>query len=190
MIDSKPALITALQSGATPKYLYFWNYHPSRDGSITKTCFAQWWEGSPFFADNVIYPTAEHFMMAGKARLFDDTAILADIITATHPRQAKDLGCKVKNFDPVVWEKYCRSIVVEGNYYKFTQNAALRKFLLDTGDRVLVEASPVDAIWGIGLSEEDAEVTPPDKWPGENLLGFALMVVRDRIRNLAATTSI
>jgi ribA/ribD-fused uncharacterized protein len=90
----------------------------------------------------------------------------------------------VKNFDPAVWEKYCRSIVVEGNYYKFTQNADLREFLLGTGDRVLVEASPVDPIWGIGLSAEDAEGTPPDKWPGENLLGFALMVVRDRIRNL------
>ncbi len=123
-------------------------------------------------------------MMAEKARLFDDPAILADIITATHPKQAKDLGRKVKNFDPVVWEKYCRSIVVEGNYYKFTQNAALREFLLGTGDRILVEASPVDAIWGIGLSAEDAAVTPPDQWPGENLLGFALMVVRDRIRNL------
>jgi ribA/ribD-fused uncharacterized protein len=184
MLDSKTALITAIQSGATPKYLYFWNYHPSRDGSITETCFAQWWEGSPFFADNVIYPTAEHFMMAGKARLFDDTAILADIITATHPRQAKELGRKVKNFDPAVWEKYCFSIVVEGNYYKFTQNAALRKFLLDTGDRVLVEASPVDAIWGIGLAADDPKVMQPELWPGENLLGFALMVVRERLRNL------
>ena len=65
-----------------------------------------------------------------------------------------------------------------------------KDFLLGTGDRILVEASPVDPIWGIGLSAEDAEVTPPDKWPGENWLGFALMVVRDRIRNLSATTSI
>ncbi|MBE9033297.1 NADAR family protein [filamentous cyanobacterium LEGE 11480] len=182
MINSKATLIQAIQSGTNPEYLCFWGHRPAKDGSITKSCFSQWW-ASPFFADGCVYPTAEHYMMAEKARLFDDRIMAGEILKATNPKEVKALGRKVKGFDQTVWEKYCCSIVVEGNYHKFNQNSALQKFLLDTGDKILVEASPVDKIWGIGLAEDDAQATVPEQWPGSNLLGFALMVVRDRIRN-------
>jgi ribA/ribD-fused uncharacterized protein len=81
-----------------------------------------------------------------------------------------------------MWNQHRREIVMAGNYQKFTQNTALREFLLTTGDRVLVEASPLDKIWGIGLAADHVDAPQPEKWPGLNLLGFALMQVRDRIR--------
>ena len=73
-------------------------------------------------------------------------------------------------------------MILNGNYAKFTQNEALRQFLLSTGDSVLVEASPYDTIWGIGIDPENPNVQDPRQWRGQNLLGFALMEVRDEIR--------
>ncbi len=128
-------------------------------------------------------------MMAEKARLFDDRIMLEKIIQAATPKDAKLLGRSVSGFDAAIWEQHRSTIVIEGNYYKFTQNSALQKFLLATGDRVLVEASPVDRIWGIGLAEADPHASEPGKWAGLNLLGFALMEVRDRLRNLDETSS-
>ena len=72
--------------------------------------------------------------------------------------------------------------MVKGNLHKFQQNEDLGKFLLATGDKVLVEASPVDAIWGIGLAQDHEDALLPSKWRGPNLLGYALMTVRDLIR--------
>jgi ribA/ribD-fused uncharacterized protein len=166
------------------KYLFFWGHQPTRDGlrndSVTKTCFSQWFEAG-FDIDDIHYPTAEHYMMAEKARLFADEEIRSKILTVQHPKQAKDYGRKVRNFDPTLWEKQRLSIVVEGNLAKFEQNLQLRTFLLGTGDRVLVEASPVDKIWGIGLAADHPDAMFPEKWPGLNLLGIALMEVRSRI---------
>lgn len=123
-------------------------------------------------------------MMAEKARLFDDRIMLGKIMQAPTPKDAKLIGRSVSGFDAAIWEQHRSAIVIDGNYYKFTQNAALQKFLLETGDRILVEASPVDRIWGIGLAEDDPNATVPEKWPGLNLLGFALMAVRDRLRHV------
>ena len=88
----------------------------------------------------------------------------------------------MRNFDEALWTEHRASIVFDGNLAKFSQNAALASFLLDTKDRVLVEASPVGRIWGIGLAEDDKNVANPERWRGLNLLGFALMRVRDRLR--------
>lgn len=120
-------------------------------------------------------------MMAEKARLFGDKASEQSILVAETPDQAKSLGRKVSGFSSDVWEQHRFEIVVDGNLHKFTQRPELTRFLVSTGNKVLVEASPVDAIWGIGLSEDDARVTNPLEWPGENLLGFALMRVRDQL---------
>lgn len=96
----------------------------------------------------------------------------------------KTLGRKVRNFDEVVWNEVKYSIVLNGNYLKSTQNPELREYLLATGDRVLAEASPYDGIWGIKMGKSDENAFNPLKWRGENLLGFALMEVRDEIRRV------
>ncbi len=117
-------------------------------------------------------------MMAEKARLFGDRATLQKILTVQHPRAAKELGREVQDFQPHIWDAQRFEIVVRGNLAKFSQNSSLKQFLIDTGDRVLVEASPVDKIWGTGLAADSPDAERPDKWPGLNLLGFALMAVR------------
>lgn len=120
-------------------------------------------------------------MMAGKARLFQDEATLAEILASREPKKAKELGRGVKGFVDSVWKAHCRRLVTEGNLDKFGQNLELKEFLLSTGSAVLVEASPYDRIWGIGLGEADPRAQHPGTWQGENLLGFALMDVRGQL---------
>lgn len=163
------------------KFLFFWGHQPNKDGSISKTCFSQWWLSS-FEVDKVIYKTAEHWMMAKKAELFNDNEILTKIIKANSPAEAKKLGREVKNYNDTVWLANRYGIVKQGNYHKFSQNADLKKFLINTKNRILVEASPVDPIWGIGMAGDHKDVLNPEKWRGLNLLGFALMEVRDELK--------
>lgn len=163
------------------KFLFFWGHQPNNDGSISKTCFSQWWLSS-FEVDKVIYKTAEHWMMAKKAELFKDDAVLQKILQAKSPAEAKKFGREVKNYNETLWLAARFDIVKEGNYHKFSQNPELKTFLLNTKDRVIVEASPVDAIWGIGMAGDHKDVMNPKKWKGLNLLGFALMEVRDELK--------
>ena len=125
------------------KYLYFWGHRPTPSGELSGSCLSQWWP-SPFEVDGVRYATAEHWMMASKARLFGDDEIAAHIVAAPHPDKAKLLGRRVRGFDQQRWEAHRFDVVVAGNRAKFTQHPDLRDFLLGTGDQVLVEASPVD----------------------------------------------
>ena len=118
-------------------------------------------------------------MMAEKARLCKDEATLEKILAAKSPAQAKALGRTITGFDSTLWDTHKSDIVTTGNLHKFSQHEALRGFLLSTGNRVLVEASPVDRVWGIGLAGNDAHIGNPLKWKGENRLGYALMEVRD-----------
>jgi ribA/ribD-fused uncharacterized protein len=173
-------LLRALDEGATAKYLLFWGHQPNSDGSVGKGCFSQWFEAS-FEIDGQRYLTAEHFMMAEKARLFGDGQTRSRVLACRSPAQAKTLGRAVQGFDDVIWEQARVDIVVRANQAKFSQNASLRDYLLATGDRVLVEASPMDRIWGIGLAATDAQALDPRTWRGLNLLGFALMEVRARL---------
>ncbi|AKA69712.1 NADAR family protein [Clostridium scatologenes] len=168
------------QKGKRIKYLFFWGHQPSTDGSITKTCLSQWWKAN-FVIDGYTYCCMEQYMMAEKARLFKDNETLDEIMKSSHPKQMKTLGRKVKNFDEELWIKSRYSIIVKGNDAKFTQNENLKEFLIQTKDRVLVEASPYDRIWGIGMSKDDYNIENPLYWKGLNLLGFALMEVRDKI---------
>ena len=117
-------------------------------------------------------------MMAEKARLFGDAEREAAILAAAHPEQAKALGRQVRGFDHATWLAHRDRIVEVGNRHKFTQNPAEQGWLLGTGDRVLVEASPVDRIWGVGWAPDRPEARDPLQWRGENRLGFALMRVR------------
>ncbi|MFF9206831.1 MULTISPECIES: NADAR family protein [unclassified Streptomyces] len=180
-IDSREALVRAVHAGARIKYLHFWGHRPRPDGRVGASCLSQWWP-SPFVVDGVRYATAEHWMMAAKARLFGDAEAERRALAARSPAQAKKEGRLVRGFDEAVWARERFGIVVEGSVHKFTAHADLREFLLNTGDRVLVEASPVDRVWGIGLAADDEAATRPDSWRGPNLLGFALMEARRRLR--------
>ncbi|WP_237694098.1 NADAR family protein [Streptomyces sp. SID2888] len=180
-IDGREALLSEVRAGARIKYLHFWGHRPRRDGRVGADCLSQWWP-APFTVDGVEYATAEHWMMASKARLFGDTEAQDEVLRAAHPALAKKAGRLVRGFDEGAWERERFAIVVEGSVHKFAAHAAPRAFLLGTGDRVLVEASPVDRVWGIGLAADDERAAEPESWRGSNLLGFALMEARERLR--------
>lgn len=161
-----------------PELLLFYG-HKVTD-PVTETCLSQWYP-CQFEVDSMKYTSAEQYMMAEKARLFGDEKIRAEILRTSDPRKCKALGRKVKNFDKAVWDKRKENIVRNGNFEKFMQNSALRSFLLSTGDKVLVEASPTDRVWGIGLGKNNPDALDPKKWRGQNLLGFILMAVRNEM---------
>jgi hypothetical protein len=118
-------LCDRLAAGASVKYLFFWGHRPSQDGSITKTCLSQWFE-CPFQIDGIRYRTAEHFMMAEKARLFGDSKYLDRILTAPTPGAAKALGRSIRGFDEDRWNEHRSEIVVTGNLAKFSQNSPVK----------------------------------------------------------------
>ncbi|GKQ36823.1 NADAR family protein [Streptomyces sp. A012304] len=180
-IDGLEALVRQVRAGARIKYLHFWGHRPLPDGRLGASCLSQWWP-SPFVVEGVTYATAEHWMMAGKARLFGDAEGERRVLAADHPSQAKKAGRLVRGFDEATWERERFRIVVEGSVHKFGSDPRLREFLLNTGERVLVEASPVDRVWGIGLAADDEAAGDPERWRGPNLLGFALMEARERLR--------
>ena len=165
------------------EFCFFWQHHPAKNGKISKSCFSQWWQ-SDFQYDGERFCCMEQCMMLGKAKLFQDHEIQEKIRASTDPKEIKALGRAVRGFDERLWDTVKYPLIVSGNYHKFTQNAELRHFLLSTGDSVLVEASPYDRIWGIGLPADDPRAKDPSQWQGINLLGFALMEVRDEIRRV------
>ncbi|MCP4214359.1 MAG: NADAR family protein [bacterium] len=176
-IYSLEQLKQAVQKGKRYKYLFFWSHRPQPDGRIGPSCFSQWWP-SVFTVEGVHYPFAEHWMMAEKARLFNDRETCNRIIDAGSPAQAKKFGREVKGFNQQTWDAHCFDIVVRANFHKFNQDPGLKEFLVNTGKRVIVEASPRDRIWGIGLEARHPDAENPLKWRGANMLGFALMKVR------------
>lgn len=165
-------------SGKRPRYLMFWGHTAKDKGGVGASCLSQWFSAS-FKVEGVHYATSEHFMMAEKARLFGDEETFEEIIKAPSPGAAKALGRKVRGFDNDLWCAERFQIVVRGNTAKFSQNEELGEYLLGTKKRVLVEASPPDRVWGIGLAFDDERSHNPFQWRGLNLLGFALMGARD-----------
>lgn len=140
----------------------------------------QWYE-SPFTENNITYSCTEQYMMAKKALLFGDTTIYSRIMSTSDPEKMRKLGRQIKGFDQSVWDAEKYEIVYQGNLLKFSQNPELRDWLLGTAPKTLVEASPFDGIWGVKMKAQDSEIQDPKKWRGQNLLGFALMEVRDVI---------
>ena len=161
-----------------PEILLFYG-HKTTD-EITEMCLSQWYP-CEFEAEGTKYTSAEQYMMAEKARLFGDEEIRAQILKTSDPAICKKLGRKVRNFNQEKWNKNRENIARKGNFYKFSQNAKLREFLLSTGDKILVEASPRDRIWGIGMGKSNPDALDPAKWRGRNLLGFAIMAARKKI---------
>ena len=170
-------LAAALRDGEQPDWLMFWGHRPEPDGRVGISCLSQWYPAA-FTVEGTVYPSAEHFMMCAKARVFQDDNTEASILNAATASEAKRLGRRVRGFDEITWAEHREMAVLIGNVAKFHQNPALGGFLAATGTRVLVEASPYDQIWGIGLRASDPRATDPDRWQGLNLLGFTLMQVR------------
>lgn len=179
-IRSVEELVASTRQGQRPKYLFFWGHTPPASGAIGPYVLSQWFP-SPFEVDGERFATAEHWMMVGKARLFGDHEAAAEILAAPSPAQAKNLGRTVRGYNDAVWEQHRFDIVARGSEAKFASTPELRSYLAGTGRRVLVEASPHDRIWGIGLTGDDPAAANPETWRGLNLLGFALMEARSRL---------
>ncbi len=179
-VRSVEELHCLVEQGGRPKYLFFWGHRAKNKNVIDKSCFSNWFPAK-FEIDGLKYFSTEHHMMAQKAKLFRDEECLQKILKASSPAEAKSLGRKVKNFSENIWFHKRFQIVVAGNLAKFSQNPDFRDFLLTTKNRILVEASPVDKIWGIGLAADDKKIENPRLWKGLNLLGFALMEVRKQL---------
>lgn len=125
------------------------------------------------------YNCVEQYMMAEKARIFGDDDTRLDILNSLNPREQKELGRKVVGFNAVYWSELSRNVVYKGCFYKFSQNDELLKVLLETKGTLLVEASPYDKIWGIGLGLDNPLKDDPKNWKGQNLLGEVLTEIRD-----------
>ena len=158
-------------------FVLFWG-HEDRGKGLTKVCLSQWYQ-CPFVVEGQYYNCAEQYMLAEKARIFGDEEIRQQILAEYSQMAMKKLGRKVRDYDDEIWKEIRFDVVVKGNIAKFSKNEKLLDFLLSTDNKILVEASPKDTVWGIGLDESSPEAIQPRKWIGENLLGFALMEVRD-----------
>jgi ribA/ribD-fused uncharacterized protein len=152
-------------------FLFFWG------GTYSQWC------PSDFTIEGIVYNTCEQYMMAKKALLFGDAETYTKIMAASNPRTQKALGRQVKGFDKDKWEAVCRDIVYNANYAKFTQNPFMKAELLATGSLEIVEASPEDKIWGIGLAEDNPLAWDRKTWQGTNWLGLAIMEVRKTLLN-------
>lgn len=157
-------------------YVYFWRL--SEDNAV----FSQWYPSKFIDGYGMRWYTAEQFMMYHKAKTFKDEKIATRILNnpRSGPAYHKSLGRQIENFKMDVWRQVCENIVFRANMFKFSQNTTLKEMILDTGDKILVEASPPDSLWGIGFDAEMAELYIED-W-GENLLGKVLMRVRSELR--------
>lgn len=174
---TREQLAAAIRGGDKPDWLMFWGHRPEPDGQVGISCLSQWYPAA-FTIKGIAYPSAEHFMMAAKARVSQDADTEARILEAATAAEAKRLGRQVRGFNEIDWSRHRETAVFIGNVAKFYQNPPLSDYLAATGSRVLAEASPYDRIWGIGLRASDPRATDPHVWPGQNLLGFTLMQVR------------
>ncbi len=139
------------------------------------------WYASPFELEGIRFCCMEQYMMYRKAVMFHDEEAMAAILASEDPEDIKHLGRTVRDFDSRMWDGRCQLVVFTGLMAKFTQNEELRKQLFSTGDAILAECSPRDRIWGIGISLTDERRLDPDLWRGTNLLGYALMEVREQL---------
>ena len=175
-------LKTDFNKGKKIDFLFFYG-HTNDKNEITKSSLSQWYI-KDFKENNLTFNCMEKYMMYNKALLFDDKKIAEEILNNNQPKAIKELGRKVSNFKDEIWDKVKYTIILKGNYYKFSQNNDLINFLLNTKNKVLVEASPYDKVWGIKMKYDNENIENPFFWQGENLLGFALMEVRDEIKRV------
>lgn len=153
------------------QYVFFWG---------NQDIYSQWYKAG-FTIGNVTYNCCEQFMMAEKARLFNDLDTLALIMATNDPKKQKALGRQVKGYDDVKWREHAKMAVYRGNYAKFTQNPLLAAEMLQHRGKTFVEASPYDKVWGIGMTEDDPRAQDPAQWDGTNWLGEIVTLVMEDI---------
>ncbi|RUS84512.1 hypothetical protein EGW08_007751 [Elysia chlorotica] len=158
-------------SEAAKDFEFFWT---------TESCFSQF-HPAEFTEEGITFKCAEQYMMYHKAVCFQDHEIAQKILETEIPKQMKSLGRKVKNYDDDIWESKCYDVVKKGNMLKFSQNPDLKGKLFSTKGKLLVEASPMDRKWGIGLASKDSRSWNKSTWRGRNLLGYAITEVRDEL---------
>jgi len=154
------------------KYTFFYR---------TRHPFSNWHPAKFIDDEGTQYNCSEQYMMAEKAKLFGDETVREMILHSKDPKEQKELGRKVSGFDSVKWESQAKDIVYKGCYHKFTQNPKLMATLMETRGTLLVEASPYDRVWGIGIGEDDPARLDPKKWKGKNWLGEVLTKLRDEL---------
>lgn len=164
------------------KYLGATVYHEAEFIAFWGGIFSQW-HTSDFVFEGKRFNCAEQAMMAKKAHTFRDQEAFDKIMSTSDPREQKDIGRTVKHFDAKAWDDVALDIVTQISYEKFNQDYNLRELIILSYPYDLVEASPYDKIWGIGMSEFDKTITDRTKWNGQNLLGKALMSAREMILN-------
>jgi ribA/ribD-fused uncharacterized protein len=177
-------LIDLFDKSQCPDVIFFWS-HANKKYSMQGEYMLSQWFPSPFSVNEIVYKSSGHWMMARKALLFGDRETFRKIIDADRPDEVRSLSRAISNFDEATWSEYKYDIVREGNFHKFNQSKRLRAYLLSTGNAVLAEANPFDNVWGIGISADAKNVLDPYSWQGLNLLGFALMEIREYLRNFA-----
>lgn len=160
----------SVRQGDVYKYKFFWG------GFLSN------WYDRAFVVEGVKYWCVEQYMMQKKALCFDDFEIATKIMQSLDQREIKQLGREVRGYVDEKWASVRQQVVYEGNYAKFKCNEDLGRYLVRTGDKVLVEASPYDTLWGIGMGESSPLIGNPLNWNGQNYLGFVLMAVREELR--------
>jgi ribA/ribD-fused uncharacterized protein len=151
-------------------YTLFWN-----------GVFSNWYP-SKFYHNGISFTCGEQYMMYHKAMTFNDKEVAKLIMETSSPKEQKRLGRLVSNYNDEKWAAVRVQVMVDGLYEKFNTNPVLKAALLETGDTIIAEASPVDKIWGIGLAEDDPRAWDMATWKGQNLLGIVLMMVRDKLK--------
>ena len=153
-------------------------HNPSEDYGFLSN-----WYLSDFQIDGITFTSMEQYMMYKKAICFKDENIANQILAEKNVAKIKELGRLVSDYDEHIWNGVRQIIIYEGLFAKFSQNESLRSKLLDTKYSTLVECTVKDRIWGIGLSMTDPKRLIQTEWQGQNLLGYALMMVRDRLKS-------
>lgn len=165
-------------------YIFFWGHINKASRPVGEFVLSQWYP-APFAVSGIVYKTSAHWMMGRKALLFGDRDTFKKILNADRPEDVRALSQNIKGFDELKWIEWRYEIVKEGNFHKFNQHKKLRAYLLNTMDAVLVETNPVDEVWGIGLTPDSKFLKNPYAWNGLNLLGFALMEVREYLKHFS-----
>jgi hypothetical protein len=153
-------------------------HNPSEDYGFLSN-----WYLSDFQIDGITFTSMEQYMMYKKAVCFKDENIAKQILAEKNVAKIKELGRLVSGYDEHIWNGVRQIIIYEGLLAKFSQNEFLKSRLLDTKNSILAECAVKDRIWGIGLSMTDPKRLTPGEWQGQNLLGYALMLVRDRLKS-------
>jgi ribA/ribD-fused uncharacterized protein len=175
---SVSALADAVRTGVQPIYLSF----PDWGGAPPLGWLAPW-TPTPFETEAGKFPSGEHYFMHAKARLFGDHAVAEKILRASSPGQARELGRRITGFTDALWESERGRLMDETNCTKFSALPELAAYLRSTWPAVLVQASALDVVWGSGLDLADVFLPRPERWPGQNLVGFSLMKVREELRS-------